>query len=184
MRAASGPPSYIISSLTREISQKRPEKETEAMSSHQTNKKMSPMVLLSSQSSGATTPELSPIKNILEFVSDIDTRSRGAESDTSRGGFVRFFFLGFIFCFFRQTRAVIATPPPPTEGKLANYLEDLLRNSSLRNPVNPVLATKIPQQPGPMRTSGPPQSCCPAQRRSLGRPQTPAQELYNLLPRK
>ena len=99
MRAASGPPSYIISSLTREISQKR-EKETEAMSSHQTNKKMSPMVLLSSQSSGATTPELSPIKNILEFVTDIDSRSRGAESDTSRGGFVRFYILGFIFCFF------------------------------------------------------------------------------------
>ena len=100
MRAASGPPSYIISSLTREISQKRAEKETEAMSSHQTNKKMSPMVLLSSQSSGATTPELSPIKNILEFVTDIDSRSRGAESDTSRGGFVMFYFLGFIFCFF------------------------------------------------------------------------------------
>ena len=82
MRTASGPPSYIISSLTREITQKRPE--TEAMSSHQTNKKMSPMVLLSSQSSAATTPELSPIKDILEFVTDIESRSRGAYSD-SRG---------------------------------------------------------------------------------------------------
>ena len=91
MRAASGPPSYIISSLTREVTtQKRPEKETEAMS----NRKMSPLVLLSSQSSSAsTTPELSPIKDILEFVKDTDSRSREPDSDSSRG---RLMFL--LFC--------------------------------------------------------------------------------------
>ena len=87
MRAASGPPSYTISCLTREVtSQKRPEKETEAMSGHQSNRKMSPLVILSSQSSSAsTTPELSPMKDILEFVNDTDSRSRELESDSSRG---------------------------------------------------------------------------------------------------
>ena len=82
MRTASGPPSYIISSLTREVSQKEG---TEAMSSPTMIKKMSPMDLLTSQSSTSTTPELSPIKDILEFVSDDDRKSREADSDSSRG---------------------------------------------------------------------------------------------------
>ena len=86
MRTASGPPSYIISSLTREVNQKRLEDGKEAMSSDLTNNKMSPLALLTRQSSSAsTTPELSPIKDILEFVPDTDSRSREAESDSSRG---------------------------------------------------------------------------------------------------
>ena len=86
LRTASGPPSYIISSLTREVSQKREkEEETGAMSSEETTSKMSPLTLLSRQSSAPTRPELSPIKDILEFVHDSSSRSREADSDSSRG---------------------------------------------------------------------------------------------------
>ena len=80
MRAASGPPSYIISSLSREVNQGK-----ETMSSDQTNSKMSPLALLARQSSASTTPELSPIKDILEFVHGTDRRSREPEPDSSRG---------------------------------------------------------------------------------------------------
>ena len=84
LRTASGPPSYIISSLTSEVSH------TAAMSSVGKNQGMSPVELLSSQSSGASTPDLSPIKDILEFVPDTDSRSREAESDSSRGRLMLF----------------------------------------------------------------------------------------------
>ena len=94
MRAASGPPSYIISSLSREVNQGK-----ETMSGDQTNSKMSPLALLAKQSSASTTPELSPIKDILEFVSDSGGRSREADSDSSRGRLM-YFLLYLIFNLF------------------------------------------------------------------------------------
>ena len=98
MRTASGPPSYIISSLTREVSQKREKEETGAMSSEETNSKMSPLTLLSRQSSAPTRPELSPIKDILEFVHDSSSRSREADSDSSRGKLMSIFLLSEFLC--------------------------------------------------------------------------------------
>ena len=99
MRTASGPPSHIITSLTRELSQEEEKEGTEAMSSPTMIKKMSPMDLLTSQSSASTTPELSPIKDILEFVSDSGGRSREADSDSSRGRLM-YFLLYLIFNLF------------------------------------------------------------------------------------
>ena len=88
MRTASGPPSHIITSLTREVNQQRLEEAEEAMSSDLTNSKMSPLALLARQSSSSSnTPELSPIRDILEFVNDSGSRSREADSDSSRGMF-------------------------------------------------------------------------------------------------
>ena len=77
MRAASGPPSYIISSLSREVNQGK-----ETMSGDQTNSKMSPLALLAKQSSASTTPELSPIRDILVVT---DSTPREEDSGSSRG---------------------------------------------------------------------------------------------------